>query len=426
MSRHAESRRPAPIVTAVAAILTLAGCSGQGAPASTDAPTPAASTASTPTVTLPVASAFGAPSWGVQLPASSQQKRPVVTAQRVIYLDGASVKAVDATGKLAWSAQFPAFAGDAQIKDGAAYPFLRLADVETVAVVDGGKAAGSGLSQDRYETRVTLIDVADGHVIKTLVIPGTSSDAPKPSAVGLTVALPDGKGVVAVLADGSTRTLPASTSVGGQPRATDGGATVGSAVISTWESKADGGTPPSSAGFAGPGWTSVSTAPSSAFTSASLIAGDAHRLLVGRWVAPGRTAMDPVTVKILVLDAANGKVVAQPSCEPVGQAVFSSSPDGKHEVIGPMRLDEQGHAQCFGGGAGQKDVALTAVNDSGIAYGTAGAGGSDTSFVTVAPDGKVTTEPLSTGESAPIGIMAGEVAVHWDPNRAVITGNTIK
>lgn len=419
------------VVVVGAAALGLSSCTGTSSPPS-DAPTQAASPStsgqSSAVPPLPVASVFGPAAWGIQLPGTSRQKRPIVTAQRVAYLDGESVRAVDSMGQAAWTAQFPAFTSDARIKDDQGYPFLRLAGPNTVAVVDAGKASGSGLAQDGYETRVTLLDLGTGTVIKAVTVPGSATSAPKPGTVGLALSLPDGKGVTAILPNGTTKPLPASTSVREQSMTNDGGATVGSSSISAWGSNTDAGAnTSSSSGFAGLGWTSVSEAPSTGFMSASIVAGDADRLLVGRWVAPGKTAMDAPTIKVQVLDASTGKVVARPSCEPIGQSVFSASPDGKHLVLGPIRMDGSGaNATCIGGGTNQKTVILTAITDEAVAFGTAGAGGSSTSFVTVAPDGKVTTEPLAAGEAAPIGIMDGAVAVFWDPAKAVLTGNPIK
>ncbi|MDN5767671.1 MAG: hypothetical protein L0H96_18350 [Humibacillus sp.] len=381
-------------------------------------------TASAPIPTLPVAATFGAPVWGVSLPESSRQHRPIVTGDRVVFLDGEQARAVDPTGKQAWSAKFAEVDSATRTHDENNYPMLRLVAPDVVAVVDQGKAKGQGLNEDAYAVKVTLLNVLSGAVVKTVTLPGTNTDSPKPSTSGLGFTVPGGK-VSAVLPDGSVKPVPAKMTAGGQEHQVIGALTVGAAVLSIWGGTAKN---PSSLdkrteapGFGGRTWDSVSVAPSAKYTTAEIEASDADRLIVGRWVVPG-SGPDKPKVQVQVLDATSGKVLSKPNCEPDPTTpTLIASPNREHLVDGPLRLGADGKAECIGGGSGQKRVSLSAVTDSGRAFGTAGS-----DLVDVAADGTAKTVPLPSGATAPIGIMTGNVAVHWNANSAVITGNPIQ
>lgn len=414
------------IPLALAATLVLTGCAGTAtdpaAPTTSSTSAPSSPTATVPTV--PVAAAFGPAAWTVTLPETSQQKTPLVTGSRVLALDGPAVRAVDPQGADAWTTPFEGFADEARVNDENGYPFLRLADPQTVAVVDAGKTAGDGLDKDRYTVKVTLLNIASGAVVKTVTIPGTPTDNPKPDHIGLAFTNPDDT-LSAVLPDGEVRQIPASTTVKGKAVKTDGGATAGSNVLALWGADHQAGDSSTDPGFAGQGWTSTSIAPAST-TIATVEAADADHLILGRWVTPATQAGEAPTAEVQVIDAATGKVLAAPGCAPTSPTAFVGSPNREHFVVGPMRLDvDGGDVTCVGGQKGQKTVNLTAVTDDGRAFGTAVAGGSEPALVHLAPDGQVATVPLPPGTGAPIGVMVGDVAVHWDPNEAVLTGNPI-
>lgn len=413
----------APFVAA--AVLVLSACNAGGAPTppipgSTDPTTagiPSASDLAGPG--LPVGSAFSSAIWSLTLPETSQQKTPIVAGDRVVVLDGDSVRAVDPQGKDAWTTPFPAFTADQRIHDVNGYPFLRLAEPGVAAVVDAGKQAGNGLDEDIYAVKVTLVDVEAGTVIKAVTLPGTGSDSPKPGKVGLAFAL--GREMSAVLPSGKVVKVPANTTAGGTLHQVTGGATVGNNIISAWDTvdtqSVNRQTTP---GFAGQRWDSISTAPNADYTTADVEASDADHLIVGRWVVPGSGPTSAV-VQVQVIDAQSGEVLSSPPCEtdPTASAL-TASPNRQHFVDGPMRLDSSGHAECIGGGENQKKVGLTAVTDDGRAFGRA----SDL-LVDVAPDGTAKTTPLPDGAQPPIGIMTGNLAVHWDPTTAILTGNPI-
>lgn len=398
------------IVLATVTAVTVSACSA--ASNTPPAETPAPSTASATPVSLPVAEVFDAPAWGIRFSEAAAHKRPLVTAQRLIMLDGQQVRALDAQGKDAWATPWEGFTDEARSKGSDGYPLLRQVSPDVVAVVDGGTAQGDGLNKDTGQVKVTLMKVQDGSLIKQVTIPGTPSQIPQIGSLGLGFALPQG-GVSAITPDGDVVDAPTVRSM-----KTTSGISVGRTGISVWES---GGSDAAS-GFSGPGWDSRTSGPGTRFTSASVLASDADRLLVGRWVVPSLSTKD---VQIQVLEAPTGKVLSKPSCEPRTAAPLVFSPARSWQVLGPMRLDSAGKATCFGGGSGQKTVTLTAVTDTGRAFGMASADGSEALFLDLAPNGDITTLAMPEGAELPIGVMDGDIAIHWDSNEAIVTGNKI-
>ena len=413
----------APLVAA--AVLVLSACNGGGTPTpsipgSTDPTTAGIPSASEPAgPSLPVGSAFGPAIWSLTLPETSQQKTPVVAGDRVIVLDGDSVRAVDSQGKDTWITPFEVVNPETRTQDDQGYPFLRLAGPGVVAVVDQGKVKGSGLDEDQYAVKVTLLNVETGSVVKAVTVPGTKSSSPEPSRVGLAFTV--GRDVSAVLPSGEVAKVPASSNAGGKSHDVDGGATVGSNVISTWDIVI---TQPvnleATPGFAGQGWDSVSAAPSADYTTAEVEASDADHLIVGRWVVPG-SGPDTAQVQVQVIDAGSGQVLSKPDCEPDPTTRgLVASPNREYFVDGPLYVDSDGKARCVGGGEGQKSASLSAVTDTGRAFGIGGDG-----LVEAASDGSVKVTPMPNDAEPPIGIMTSDIAVHWDANDAVITGNPI-
>jgi len=84
--------------------------------------------------------------------------------------------------------------------------------------------------------------------------------------------------------------------------------------------------------------------------------------------------------------------------------------------------------RCFGAGpvpiAGQENeprIALTAVTDDGTAFGITSNG----DFVVVQPGAEPVISPMPEGALPPIGVMSGNIAIHWDPATGAITANPI-
>lgn len=380
---------------------TSASASEGGAPASSEH-----------VPTLPVADRFGPAKWGLLLPMTdTQSPPPVVTAERVVFLEGEKVRALDSDGKQAWEGTWDAVSADMRSGGDSGYPFLRQVSPDVVAVVDGGRASGEGLDTDTYDTRVALFNIADGKVIKKVTLTGTEGSSPEPGEVGLGFHLqgsPEGTASV-VLHDGEVKELPAT-----DDEKTTGAATIGDTALTI-----TGDTPSVPDGFTGPGYDSTTLAPSAEHTLASVQASNADSWLVGRFVVP----MGEPSYR--VFDAGTGDLLSEPDCEPVEIDQITMSPSRSWGVLGPMRLDSEGNATCFGG-EGQRTVRLTAVTDEGRAFGVASQAGGDSVFVDVTPTGEIATSPLPEDAAPPVGVMSGGLAIHWDAHTATLTANPIK
>lgn len=404
------------LVLAVVTCVTVAACSSSPAseppPTSASAPDSGAPAESAHVPSVPVADVFGPATWGLLLPTTDTQgPPPVVTADRVIFLEGETVRALGPDGKQAWEGTWDAFTADTRSGGASGYPFLRQVSPEVVAVVDGGRASGEGLDRDSYDTRVALFNIADGKVIKEVVLQGTEGEAPQPGEIGLGFYLGgDPQGTVSVvLSDGEVKEL---LPVEGQRTA--GAATIGDTALTI-----TGDHQPVPDGFNGPGYDSASLAPSPKHTLGSVQASNADNWLVGRFVVPmGEAAYR-------VFEADSGRLLAEPNCDPNEADAITMSPDRSWGVLGPMRLDSEGNATCFGG-ENQRKVRLTAVTDDGRAFGLASQSGADDLLVDADHSGEVSTTELPEGAAPPVGVMNDGLAIHWDPHTATLTANPIK
>jgi hypothetical protein len=274
-----------------------------------------------------------------------------------------------------------------------------------LAVVDLGKSEGEGLAKASYVAKVWLVRIADGSLVKEVTIPGTESSLPDLDKIGLGFTVPGGK-AVGVTPEGEVVDAPVPPS----DAKVKGAATVGSHVFSLWENKGSG--------FSATGWTSQEATPSASFTRAAPWGSDADTLLIGRWNDPSATG-----AVYRLLDAASGKVITDLDCGPSVEASLVTSPSRGWKVTGGLRLSPENKAECVGGGSGQKSVTFTAVTDEGRAFGMATAGGSESLFVDSTPGQEPKTSPLPERVNPPLGVMNGNLAVHWDDRTGIITAN---
>lgn len=402
------------ILLAVVTCVTVAACSSApaSAPPSAGASDAGASAKSAHVPTLPMADVFGPAIWGLLLPTTENPgPPPIVTSERVIFLEGQKVRALGADGKQAWEGTWNAFTADTRSGGDNGYPFLRQVSPEVVAVVDGGRASGEGLDKGTYDTRVALFNIADGKVIKEATLTGTEGSSPQPGEIGLGFYLqgsPTGTASV-VLPDGQVRELPAV-----DYERTTGAATIGNTALTI-----TGDTVEVPDGFSGPGYDSKSLAPSARHTLDSVQASNADDWLVGRFVVPmGEPAFG-------VFDASSGDLLSEPNCDPMEADQIVMSPSRSWGVLGPMRLDSEGNATCVGK-EGQRKVRLTAVTDEGRAFGLASQSGADDLLVDVSATGDISTAPLPEGAAPPVGVMKGGLAIHFDAPTGVLTANPIK
>lgn len=264
---------------AVTSVTATTACSSS--PASTP-PSAGASDAGAPAEsehvpTLPVADRFDAAKWGLLLPTTENPgPPPIVTSERVIFLEGEKVRALGPDGKEVWSGTWDAFTTDTRSGGASGYPFLRQVSPDVVAVVDGGQTAGEGLDKDIQGVRVALFKIADGSLIKEVDLQGAQGFVPEPGEIGLGFFLagdPEGTASV-VLPDGAVKELSA----------VEGGKTAGAATVGDVAMTITGDHQPVPDGFTGPGYDSASLAPSPKHTLGSVQASNADNWAVGRWV----------------------------------------------------------------------------------------------------------------------------------------------
>lgn len=285
--------------------------------------------------TLPVAEVFGEPAWSMQIPPSWEQMTPVVTANRVIALDDAVVRAYDSQGMEVWATDWKPLAEEDRATGQP--PVLRQVSPEVIAVIDTGKFEGEGLSTSTFAALVTVINIEDGQVVKEVSVPGSTSDAPKLSAIGLGFALPDGTAVV-VLPDGEVVEAPPAVS----DARLVGAASVGEHPIGLWET----GEWNTQSSFGGTGWSSNDSAPSAATDNSLVYGSDMDLLLLGRWNEPTTGQGKAGEVVFQVLDAASGSVLAKPECGPAVESQFVVSPDREWKVAGPLRIGPGNKVDC--------------------------------------------------------------------------------
>lgn len=410
-------RKTLPLLLTAAISLTAcaSGEADRQAPTDQSVPSAVEETSTGPTHSLPVASAFGEPAWGMQVPPSWEQMTPVITAQRVIALSDATVVAYDPQGAEAWSTDWQPLAEE----DRAAGtpPVLRQVSPEVVAVIDTGKVEGDGLSTSTYAAQVTLISIEDGALIEEVTVPGSESDSPELAEIGLGFALPDRSAVI-VTPEGEIVEAPAAHA----DARLVGAVSVGQHPIGLWET----GSVSTLSSFGASGWSSDDLLPNEATTNAQVFGSDADTLVLGRWNEPTAGRGEGGEVAFQVLDAASGQVVTPLECGPSVATQFLVSPDREWKVVGPLRLDAENTGDCTGGGEGQRSVTFSAVTDEGRAFGLAGQGGSDALFVDSRPGEEAETSDLPQGARPPIGIMEGNLAVHWDAETGIITANPIQ
>lgn len=365
--------------------------------------------------TLPVASVFGEPAWSMQIPPSWEQMTPVVTANRVIALDDAVVRAYDSQGMEVWATYWKPLAEEDRATGQP--PVLRQVSPEVIAVIDTGKVEGEGLSTSTYSAMVTLINIGDGALIKEVTVDGSASDTPKLGAIGLGFALPDRTAVV-VLPDGEVVEAPPASS----DARLVGAASVGEHSIGLWET--DSVNSPSS--FGGTGWTFADAQPGGATANALIYGSDADSLLLGRWNEPKAGQGEPGKVAFQLLDAGSGDVLTAVDCGPAVERAFGVSPNREWSATGPLRIGPGNKVDCVGGGDGEKDVTFSAVTDQGRAFGTASEGGADAVLVDATPGQEPQTHDLPEGAAPPIGIMEGDLAIHWESKTGIITANPVE
>lgn len=407
-------RKTLPAIAALA--VTLTGCSSGTAevPSGSPVQTTVSPSAGLPAHTLPVAHVFGEPAWGMQIPPSWERMTPIVTAQRVIALSDATVVAYDTRGEEAWSTEWKPLAE--QDRAVGTPPVLRQVSPEAVAVIDTGKVEGEGLSTSTYAAQVTLISIGDGALIEEVTVPGSESDTPELAEIGLGFALPDRSAVI-VTPEGEIVEAPAAHA----DARLVGAVSVGHHPIGLWET----GSVNTLASFGASGWSSTDSLPDEKTVNGQVFGSDADSLVLGRWNEPAAGSGEAGEVAFQVVDAASGQTFGTLECGPAVAQPFVVSPSREWKVTGSLRLSPQNEGDCTGGGEGQRTVRFTAVTDAGRAFGLAGQGGSEALFVDSKAGEEPETHDLPEGARSPIGVMDGDLAVHWESRTGIITANPL-
>lgn len=407
-------RKTLPAIAALA--VTLTGCSSGTAevPSGSPVQTTVSPSAGLPAHTLPVAHVFGEPAWGMQIPPSWERMTPIVTAQRVIALSDATVVAYDTRGEEAWSTEWKPLAE--QDRAVGTPPVLRQVSPEAVAVIDTGKVEGEGLSTSTYAAQVTLISIGDGALIEEVTVPGSESDSPELAEIGLGFALPDRSAVI-VTPEGEIVEAPAAHA----DARLVGAVSVGHHPIGLWET----GSVNTLASFGASGWSSTDSLPDEKTVNGQVFGSDADSLVLGRWNEPAAGSGEAGEVAFQVVDAASGQTFGTLECGPAVAQPFVVSPSREWKVTGSLRLSPQNEGDCTGGGEGQRTVRFTAVTDAGRAFGLAGQGGSEALFVDSKAGEEPETHDLPEGARSPIGVMDGDLAVHWESRTGIITANPL-
>lgn len=415
----------APLAIA-GSLLVVSACASDPSPNPTPSTSPPSVTSSpttsspsataTPDPTLPVlGEAFEERSWGREIgEVRGEARTPVVAGRHLVIVEDGVVTALEPQrGTQVWTKDWTPFEQSTPERD---YPVLRQVSPDVVALVDVGKNPGDMT----YRAAVTLFNIEDGKVIEEVTVEGTTSDTPVLGQLGLGFWVPQGTPKV-VLPDGTVQDAPAVPG-----KTVDGAVTVGGTPVSLWNSRKGEGAPEKRPGFAGEDWTSQEITPNPDYTRADLLGGSVENLIVGRWSQPSTSVSGPATKQaVQVVRVDTGRVTATLPCVPEAQDI-SLSPDRSRGVVGSIRLDRAGNGECEGEEERGTTSTFTAVTNEGRAFGTAQGPGSPKVFVELGPDGRTKRHDLPEGVNPPIGVLAGNVAVHWDQDSGVVTGNPIK
>lgn len=377
---------------ATATVLALTACAPQSHE-ETPATTPASSSTvkASEVVALPVGDPFDEAAWSLE----TGQATLTVTPERLVAIDGNTVRAWTADGKEAWSYEAPKTTFSIQVLK------------ETVAVVAPGQSDGEGLDKTKDFIDVTLLALQDGDVVANTVVPLSASSLHSTPGNGL--AFRDTEqysGFIAVAEDGNIHKVDTSLSNASPTFGTVSG-------IPYWASGSDD--------ILTENWNARDLG--LGMSDVKLIDDRQGLLLLSNTSGKGDTDA------LSMVQAETGAILYTVSC-PTDQYGWGASggndgnaarnsPNGQYGVAAGLVFSAV-KSQCVGGGE-QQNVGLTAVGNNGTAYGETAEG----ELVVVSLGSEPEVSPLPEGASAPIGVMDGNIAIHWDQITGVATGNPI-
>jgi len=418
-TRHPRAKRhPAPIaiagMLAVAAVATAAVRGGVEFPGSRTGTTGlvgGTTTTQTPVTGIPTAEVFGPAAWEIRfhenVGAEWDPLRPTtvrsgstvwngptdqgifVFPDRLLTVSFSRGEGVSHTAIRAYSAQGEEVWTKTATSD---TPIIVWRSNETIGIRATNRVAGTGLDAGRDVETVQIVSVEDGSLVAEVevspnpgvnLVPGEPTGAPDAIAISLSA-----ENTLVIAEDGASRIAAGdfNSIAGGVPFRFNNG----SVSTEQWEFEFDG-----------------------------------HRFLTGSRSSSRIVTGSNGQVSLIDISAPSwfGSILATAECAGESGREGASnvaSPNGKFGVWQDVWYTSD-QIKCFGGGEGQQRVALTAVTDDGTAFGMASEGG----FVVVRPGEEPTVMPMPSGALPPIGIMSGDIAVHWEPATGVITGNPI-
>lgn len=389
-SMHRNKSLIAFAVLATATLLTLSACAPQRSEEIPATNPDSSSTVDVPEiVALPVGDPFGNAAWSVE----AGEATLTVTPDRLVALDRNTVRTWAADGKEAWTYEAPESTSNISVLQ------------ETVAVIAHGQSDGEGLDKVQQILQVTLLSLDDGAIVSEVEVADSEI-----SSHGLAFNLKSAEwgsvgsdGFVVIGEDGSSREIDASYAE--SVKTVDG--------IPFWSNASELQTESWNARDLGLGMSDV-----------KLIDDSNGLLLLSNTSGKGDTEA------LSMVKAETGAILYTVSC-PTDRygwgasggndgSVARNSPNGQYGVAARL-LFSAATSQCVGGGE-QQNVGLTAVDNNGTAYGSSEEG----DLVVVSFGGEPKVSPLPAGASAPIGVMNGNIAIHWDQNTGIATGNPIK
>lgn len=332
---------------------------------------------SDPTEEVPheVSGVFGPPDWVHTAEATTLRLTP-----EAIYLaSGDTVSALSAEGEILWDTSMSGDLEELWLPGSDAYPALRTMENNSVlAYIELGQVPEEGLSEATDVVRVSLIDTADGAIIDTVDVDiDRWGYAPELSDHAVVLFYPTESAIVR--ADGSTEVVPDAH------------------IVMVGETQLHAGV----TGLDGPDWTGADLV--DGIVEPRLIASDGRDLLIVE-ITEGND-LDRAVVR-----ASTGESLGRPGCALGAEPRFAASPNGEHTVVGAARISN-GELECIGGGEGERDVTLTAVDDDGNAYGYADSStGTGAEFLTATAAGDVELSPYP--ETLPALVMDSGLVIH--------------
>lgn len=400
----------AAAVAAFAAATTVSACAGESQPGISDEepsspakrPKPGEPARHASDESFPVGEPFGEAAWSIGEVRDSSDTAAVRGDRLIIHREvyPKSVTSYAPDGSEVWYFDLPG-RGDPDIYD------VQILD-EVVAILTRAEVDGEGLEESSFVAKVLLLSIQDGSVVTETDLPIEDSHAfPPANLIGDGVYMTEG---------GELRDIPAENTT---PKFIDG--------VPVWTEAGDSG---NGEVLSAENWQGLEYS----FAERKEVVNRERGL-----VLVDEPDTDDESLVGHILNIHTGDVLFSITSEtnafaehevgrywsPVGDGESSvCSPSGEFSVSGALWISES-EGRCIGGGDGQQNVTLTAVDDAGTAYGIS----EESKLVTVPAGGEAQVSDLPevgapNTPSPPFAIMDGGLALHWDG--LTVTANPIR